>query len=71
MKYDRNGTDYFVLGTTGAGMAHQGPLAGEFDEIVWVTLAKDGPPLRQLDAGRHPGQERAHRSVGETDRPPC
>ncbi|GMW02310.1 MAG: hypothetical protein AMXMBFR84_34460 [Candidatus Hydrogenedentota bacterium] len=44
LKYDRNQRDYFVLGTTGGGMAHGGPLAGEFDHVVWVTM-KNGEPI--------------------------
>ncbi|MBI5091963.1 MAG: metallophosphoesterase [Candidatus Hydrogenedentes bacterium] len=48
MKYDHNGRDYFVLATTGAGSRQRGPVAGEFDEIVWVTLTKDGPQFANL-----------------------
>jgi len=48
LKYDRNGRDYFVLGTTGGGQAHEGPVAGEFDHIVWVTMEDERPEIANL-----------------------
>ncbi len=48
LKYERQGRDYFVLGTTGAGMAHGGPIDGEFDHVVWVTVKQGGPVFANL-----------------------
>ncbi|MBI4556775.1 MAG: metallophosphoesterase [Candidatus Hydrogenedentes bacterium] len=48
MKYERLGREYFVLATTGGSMAHAGPLAGEFDEVAWVTMSDEGPRLVNL-----------------------
>lgn len=48
LKYERQGRDYFILGTTGAGMSHAGIPSGEFDHIVWVTMGDEGPVFANL-----------------------
>ena len=47
-KHDRNNTDYFVLATTGGGSALKGPLFGQFDHVVWVTMTDGGPRVANL-----------------------
>jgi Icc-related predicted phosphoesterase len=43
--FERNGTTYYQLATTGGGSRLRGVDYGEFDHIAWVTVKKDGPPL--------------------------
>ena len=45
---ERNETNYYVLGTTGAGSALRGNRFGEFDHIVWVTMTDNGPVMANL-----------------------
>ena len=47
-KFDRNGQDYFILATTGGGSSLRGPLYGQFDHVVWVTMTNDGPIVANL-----------------------
>jgi len=52
-KLIRNGTRYYILATTGgSGDGEAGKPAGvaqcQFDHIVWVTMADDGPVLANL-----------------------
>lgn len=47
-KYLRNGTSYYQLATTGGSSALRGVEFGEFDQIGWVTMTKDGPTLANL-----------------------
>lgn len=47
-KYLRNGTTYFQLATTGGSSAMRGIEYGEFDQIGWVTMTKDGPTLANV-----------------------
>ncbi|MBI3407508.1 MAG: metallophosphoesterase [Planctomycetes bacterium] len=47
-KYVRNGRNYYQLATTGGASRMRGVEYGEFDEIVWVTMKKDGPLLANL-----------------------
>lgn len=44
----RNGQNYYVLGTTGAGSNLRGNYFGELDHITWVTMTADGPSLANL-----------------------
>lgn len=48
MKYTRNSRDYFVLGTTGGGMGHEGAQLGDIDQVVWVTMDSGGPEIANL-----------------------
>lgn len=45
---ERKDANYYVLGTTGAGTALRGNRFGEFDHIVWVTMADNGPIMANL-----------------------
>lgn len=45
---DRESSNYYVLGTTGGGSALRGTRFGEFDHIVWVTMADEGPVMANL-----------------------
>jgi predicted phosphodiesterase len=47
-KYDWNGHDSFVLATTGGSNALRGPGFGEFDGIVWVSVAGKEPSVTNL-----------------------
>lgn len=46
--HQRQGRDYFVLATTGAGSSLRGPLFGQFDHVVWVTMTEAGPRVANL-----------------------
>lgn len=45
---EKNGSNYYILSTTGAGSNLQGNYFGEFDHISWVTMAKEGPIMANL-----------------------
>ena len=45
---ERNGSNYYILSTTGAGSKLRGNYAGEFDHISWVTVTDDGPVIANL-----------------------
>jgi len=47
-KFVRNGQNYYQLATTGGGSKLRGVRYGEFDQIVWVTMKKDGPLLANV-----------------------
>jgi hypothetical protein len=47
-KFVRNGRNYYQLATTGGGSKVRGVRYGEFDQIAWVTMKKDGPVLANL-----------------------
>ncbi len=47
-KFVRQGRDYYQLATTGGGSKMRGIPYGEFDQIVWVTMKKDGPVLANV-----------------------
>lgn len=47
-KYVRGGKNYYQLATTGGGSKMRGLRYGEFDQIAWVTMKKDGPVLANL-----------------------
>ncbi|HEY2787265.1 MAG TPA: metallophosphoesterase [Fimbriiglobus sp.] len=47
-KYVRNGMNYYQLATTGGGSKLRGIPYGEFDQIVWVTMKKDGPRIANV-----------------------
>jgi hypothetical protein len=47
-KFVRQGRDYYQLATTGGGSKMRGLPYGEFDQIVWVTMKKDGPVLANV-----------------------
>ena len=45
---ERNESNYYVLGTTGAGSALRGNYLGEFDHISWVSMTDNGPLIANL-----------------------
>ncbi len=47
-KFLRNGTAYYQLATTGGGSALRGVEYGEFDQLAWVTMKKDGPVMANV-----------------------
>ncbi len=44
----KNGSNYYILSTTGAGSALRGNYFGEFDHISWITMADNGPVMANL-----------------------
>jgi hypothetical protein len=47
-KYVRHGQNYYQLATTGGGSRLRGVRYGEFDQIAWVTLKKNGPVIANI-----------------------
>ena len=47
-KWVRQGMNYYQLATTGGGSRLRGVPYGEFDQIAWVTMKKDGPLLANV-----------------------
>lgn len=47
-KYVRKGRNYYQLATTGGGSSMRGVEQGEFDQIAWVTMKKEGPVLANI-----------------------
>lgn len=45
---ERNGSNYYILSTTGAGSSLRGNYFGEFDHISWVTMSENGPVMANL-----------------------
>jgi len=50
-KYVRRGRNYYQLATTGGGSELRGVGQGEFDQVAWVTMKKDGPLLANVVLG--------------------
>ncbi|WP_197526542.1 metallophosphoesterase [Botrimarina colliarenosi] len=48
VQYQRNGRDYYSLGTTGGGSQLRGNEYGEFDHVTWLTMEADGPQVVNL-----------------------
>ncbi len=48
VKKVKNGNPYYVLATTGGGSDLRGPQFGEFDHIMWVTMAGERPRIANL-----------------------
>ena len=48
VRYHRNDTNYYTLGTTGGGSRLRGVAFGEFDHATWVTMTDDGPRLMNI-----------------------
>ncbi len=46
--FDRNGTNYYQLATTGGGSRLRGVEYGEFDHVAWVTMKKDAPLIANV-----------------------
>jgi 3',5'-cyclic AMP phosphodiesterase CpdA len=47
-KYVRNGANYYQLSTTGGSSRMRGLDYGEFDQVAWVTMKKDGPVIANV-----------------------
>ncbi|MEK6250242.1 MAG: hypothetical protein N2C12_18805, partial [Planctomycetales bacterium] len=47
-QFDRNGTSYYQLATTGGASELRGVHYGEFDHMMWLTMEDDGPRLTNL-----------------------
>ncbi len=47
-KFVRNGMNLYQLATTGGGSALRGIEYGEFDQIAWITMKKDGPKMANV-----------------------
>src|SRR5262249_43440017 len=47
-KYVRQGRNYYQLATTGGGSRLRGVRYGEFEQIAWVTMKKDGPLIANV-----------------------
>jgi hypothetical protein len=47
-KFVRQGRNYYQLATTGGGSKMRGVAYGEFDQLAWVTMKKDGPRLANI-----------------------
>ena len=47
-KFVRNGMNYYQLATTGGGSRLRGIEYGEFDQIAWVTMKKEGPRIANI-----------------------
>jgi len=48
-KYIRNGINYYQLATTGGGSSMRGAEYGEFDQIAWMTVKKNGPIMANIN----------------------
>jgi len=46
--FERNGTQYYQLATTGGGSRLRGTEYGEFDHVAWITMKKDSPLIAQV-----------------------
>jgi len=44
----RQQRDYITLATMGGGSMLSGPVFGQFDHVMWVTMTEDGPILANL-----------------------
>lgn len=47
-KWVRQGMNYYQLATTGGVSRMRGVAYGEFDQIAWVTMKKDGPVIANV-----------------------
>jgi PA14 domain/Chitobiase/beta-hexosaminidase C-terminal domain/Calcineurin-like phosphoesterase len=45
---NRDGANYYILGTTGGGSRLRGRKFGEFDHVTWVTISDTGPVIANL-----------------------
>lgn len=48
VQYDRRGMKYYHLATTGGSSRLRGVPYGEFDQVTWLTMEKDGPSVANL-----------------------
>ena len=48
-KFVRKGRNLYQLATTGGGSSMRGVEYGEFDQVAWVTVKKDGPVISHIN----------------------
>ena len=48
VQFERNGSEYYQLATTGGGSKLRGQSYGEFDHVVWVTMEESGPRVANI-----------------------
>ena len=48
VQYDRNGQKYYQLATTGGSTRLRGVPYGEFDQITWLTMEREGPTVANI-----------------------
>ncbi len=48
VQFERNGSEYYQLATTGGGSQLRGQAYGEFDHVVWVTMEESGPRIANI-----------------------
>ena len=48
VQFERNGSEYYQLATTGGGSQLRGERYGEFDHVVWVTMEDTGPRIANI-----------------------
>jgi len=73
----REGTNYYILGTTGGGSRLRGKRFGEFDHLTWITMSDSGPVIVNLkldgilphDVTTRADYELTHALVRSTDLP--
>lgn len=46
--FERNGTKYYQLATTGGGSKLRGTEYGEFDHVAWITMKKKAPLIANV-----------------------
>jgi hypothetical protein len=64
-KYERNGQAYIVMATTGGISRLRGPLYGEFDHVMMVTMTDEVPRFANLMIdGIHDENIRTERTAG-------
>ncbi|MGI9457282.1 MAG: metallophosphoesterase, partial [Aeoliella sp.] len=65
VQYERNGREYYSLGTTGGASQLRGNAFGEFDHVMWLTMESDGPHLINLRLdGMLPANVVTEQSIG-------
>jgi hypothetical protein len=60
-----DGFSYYSLATTGGESSLSGPADGQFDHLVWVTMADDGPRIANLMQDGVWGDNPVAEAVGE------
>lgn len=46
--FERKGTQYIILATTGGGSGLRGNSFGQFDQIAWMTMTEEGPVMANV-----------------------
>ena len=48
LQTEKQGRNYYILGTTGGGSRLLGPKFGQYDHITWITMTAEGPNMINL-----------------------